>query len=139
MINNEKKKILLVDDDIDLLEQNKMILEGKGYEVVTAESSKEGWELFKSEKPDIAVLDLIMEEHDSGFILSYKIKKDDHGKTIPVFVLTSATYLTGFKFGASTEEEREWLRCDAILNKPIVVDDLISKIEHFHLNNSHKE
>jgi CheY-like chemotaxis protein len=131
-----QKTILLVDDDIDLLEQHKIILEGKGYRVVTAESSKDGWELFKSEKPDIAVIDLIMEEHDSGFILSYKMKKDEHGKKIPVFVLTSATYITGFKFGASTEEEKEWIKCDAILNKPIVVDDLISKIEHFHsLNN----
>lgn len=127
-----EKKILLVDDDIDLLDQNKLLLEAKGYKVVTAETSKEGWELFKSEKPDIAVLDLIMEEHDSGFILSYKIKKDEHGKTIPVFVLTSATYVTGFKFGASTAEEREWIKCDAILNKPIVVDDLINKIEMFY-------
>jgi CheY-like chemotaxis protein len=126
------KKILLVDDDIDLLEQNKIVLEGKGYEVITAESSKEGWELFKSAKPDIAVVDLIMEEHDSGFILSYKIKKDEHGKNIPVFVLTSATYITGFKFGASTEEEKEWIKCDAILNKPIVVEDLLSKIDQFY-------
>jgi CheY-like chemotaxis protein len=126
------KKILLVDDDLDLLEQNKIVLEGKGYDVITAESSKEGWELFKSAKPDIAVVDLIMEEHDSGFILSYKIKKDEHGKNIPVFVLTSATYITGFKFGASTEEEKEWIKCDAILNKPIVVEDLLSKIDQFY-------
>lgn len=128
----DKKKILLVDDDIDLLEQHKFVLEGKGFEVITAESSKQGWELFKSEKPDIAVLDLIMEEHDSGFILSYKIKKDEYGKNIPVFVLTSATYITGFKFGASTEEEKEWIKCDAVLNKPIVVDDLLKKISAFY-------
>lgn len=128
----DKKKILLVDDDIDLLEQNKYVLEEKGFEVITAESSKQGWELFKSEKPDIAVLDLIMEEHDSGFILSYKIKKDEYGKNIPVFVLTSATYITGFKFGASTEEEKEWIKCDAVLNKPIVVDDLLKKISAFY-------
>jgi len=132
MSSTEKKKILFVDDDIDLLEQHRIVLESKGYNVVTAESSKEGWELFKAEKPDIAVLDLIMEEHDSGFILSYKIKKDEHGKNIPVFVLTSATYVTGFKFGASTAEEREWIKCDAILNKPIVVEDLLQKIENFY-------
>jgi CheY-like chemotaxis protein len=132
MLSNEQKKILLVDDDIDLLEQHKLVLEAHGYKVVIAESSKEGWEVFKAEKPDIAVLDLIMEEHDSGFILSYKIKRDEHGKHIPVFVLTSATYITGFKFGASTEEERDWIKCDAILNKPIVAEDLIQKIEHFY-------
>ena len=125
------KKILLVDDDLDLLEQNKMLLESKGFRVVTAEGSKKGWEVFKQELPDAAILDLIMEEHDSGFILSYKIKKDDHGKNIPVFILTSATYVTGFKFGASTEEEKEWIKCDGILNKPIMIDDLVNKLEVF--------
>ena len=125
------KKILLVDDDLDLLEQNKMLLESKGFKVVTAEGSKKGWEVFKQEMPDAAIVDLIMEEHDSGFILSYKIKKDEHGKNIPVFILTSATYVTGFKFGASTEEEKEWIKCDGILNKPIMIDDLVNKLEVF--------
>jgi DNA-binding response OmpR family regulator len=125
------KKILLVDDDLDLLEQNKILLESKGFRVVTAEGSKKGWEVFKQELPDAAILDLIMEEHDSGFILSYKIKKDEHGKNIPVFILTSATYITGFKFGASTEEEKEWIKCDGILNKPIMIDDLVNKLEVF--------
>jgi DNA-binding response OmpR family regulator len=125
------KKILLVDDDLDLLEQNKILLESKGFKVVTAEGSKKGWEVFKQELPDAAIVDLIMEEHDSGFILSYKIKKDEHGKNIPVFILTSATYITGFKFGASTEEEKEWIKCDGILNKPIIIDDLVNKLEVF--------
>ena len=128
------KKILLVDDDLDLLEQNKILLESKGFKVVTAEGSKKGWEVFKQELPDAAIVDLIMEEHDSGFILSYKIKKDEHGKNIPVFILTSATYITGFKFGASTEEEKEWIKCDGILNKPIMIDDLVNKLEIFFSN-----
>ncbi len=127
-----KKKILLVDDDIDLLEQNKLQLEAKGYEVVIAPNADKGWQLFQAEKPDAAVVDLIMEEHDSGFILSYKMKKDNLGKNIPVYILTSATYLTGYKFGASTEEEKEWIRCDEMLTKPVVIDDLIQKIENYY-------
>ena len=128
------KKILLVDDDLDLLEQNKILLESKGFNVITAEGSKKGWEVFKQELPDAAIIDLIMEEHDSGFILCYKIKKDEHGKNIPVFILTSATYVTGFKFGASTEEEKEWIKCDGILNKPIMIDDLVNKLDGFFDN-----
>ena len=127
-----KKKILLVDDDLDLLEQNKILFESRGYIVFTADNSKKGWEVFKSEKPYAAVIDLIMEEHDAGFILSYKIKKDSYGKTIPVFVLTSATYVTGFKFSASTAEEKEWIRCDEIVNKPVVIDELVQKIEGYY-------
>ena len=126
-----KKKILLVDDDLDLLEQNKMLIESKGYEVITANSGKEGFEVFKKAKPDDCVVDLIMEEHDSGFILCYRIKRDDYGKTIPVFILTSATYDTGFKFGASTSEEKEWIKADALLNKPVIIDEFVQKLEAF--------
>jgi DNA-binding response OmpR family regulator len=125
------KKILLVDDDLDLLEQNQMLLQSRGFNVITAEGSKKGWEVFKQERPDAAIIDLIMEEHDSGFILAHKIKKDEHGKKIPVFILTSATYITGFKFGASTDEEKEWIKCDGILNKPIIIDDLVNKLDVF--------
>ena len=57
MQSDVKKKILLVDDDIDLLEQNKILLESKGYQVITADNSKQGWELFESQKPDAAILD----------------------------------------------------------------------------------
>lgn len=127
----EKKKILYVDDDPDQVEQNKLLLESKGYFVLTAFSGKEGWEVYKQNKPDAVVIDLIMEEHDSGFILSYKIKKEAHGKRIPVFIVTSAAYLTGFKFGTSTDEEREWIKCDAILNKPVVPDELLQKLDEF--------
>jgi two-component system alkaline phosphatase synthesis response regulator PhoP len=124
-----KKKVLLVDDDIDLIEQNKMLLESKGYDVVTAENVKDAWDTFQREKPDAAVLDLIMEEHDSGFVLAHKIKRDAYGKTIPVFLLTSATYVTGMKFGVSSSEEQEWINCDAWFNKPINIDELSNKLE----------
>ena len=125
------KKILLVDDDLDLLEQNKLLIESKGYEVITANSGKEGFEVFKKTKPDACVVDLIMEEHDSGFILCYRIKNDEHGKSIPVFILTSATYDTGFKFGASTSEEKEWIKADALLNKPVIIDEFVQKLEAY--------
>ncbi|HEX2865529.1 MAG TPA: response regulator [Ignavibacteriales bacterium] len=130
-VHEKVKKILLVDDDIDLLEQNKILLESKGYEIVTAESVDEGFSQFRKEKPDAAIVDLIMEEHDSGFILCHKIKRDPYGKGIPVFLLTSATYLTGYKFGSSTAEEKEWIKCDAVLNKPIMFEELLKKLEHF--------
>lgn len=126
------KKILLVDDDLDLLEQNKLLIESKGYEVITATSGKEGFEVFKKTKPDACVVDLIMEEHDSGFILCYRIKNDEHGKKIPVFILTSATYDTGFKFGASTSEEREWIKADALIHKPVIIEEFVEKLEAFY-------
>ncbi len=132
MSETKTKKILLVDDDLDLLEQHKVLFESNGYKVVTSDNSNDGWELFKKEKPDAAVIDLIMEQHDSGFILCYKIKKDEHGKNIPVFMLTSAAYDTGFKFSSATDEEKEWIKVDEIIHKPVVIDDLIEKIENYY-------
>lgn len=128
----KNKKVLLVDDDLDLLEQHKLLFESRGYTVVTADNSKDGFEIFRKEKPDAAVIDLIMEQHDSGFILCYRIKKDDHGKSIPVFMLTSAAYDTGFKFSSATDEEKEWIKVDEIIHKPVVIDDLIEKIENYY-------
>lgn len=130
-INEKYKKLLLVDDDIDLLEQNKILLESKGFEVLTAETGEEGFNVFLAEKPNACIVDLIMEQHDSGFILCHRIKRTEYGKTIPVFMLTSATYETGFKFSSSTAEEKEWIKCDGLLNKPVVVEELISKLENF--------
>ena len=138
MSETKQKKVLLVDDDIDLIEQNRMLLESKGYLVVTSENVKDAWDTFKKEKPDAAILDLIMEEHDSGFVLAHKIKRDEYGKTIPVFLLTSATYVTGMKFGVSTGEEKEWINCDAWFNKPINIDDLSNKLEECFDQREHK-
>ncbi|MGB9695727.1 MAG: response regulator [Ignavibacteria bacterium] len=127
-MEERKKKILLVDDDTDLLEQNKLLLESQGYEVVTADNMKSAMEVFRREKPDAAILDLIMEEHDSGFVLAHKIKKDSNG-SIPVYLLTSATYITGMKFGTSTPEEQDWIDADGWLDKPVRIEELVNKLE----------
>lgn len=131
IIQERVKKILLVDDDIDLLEQNKLLFESKGFTVITAESGEEGWNKFGEENPDAVIVDLIMEQHDSGFVLCHKIKRTTKGEETPVFILTSAAYDTGFKFSASTSEEKEWLKCDGIIDKPVVVSELIEKLENF--------
>ncbi len=130
---NKIKRILLVDDDTDLLEQHKMLMEMKGVEVITAETAKEGFEKFEESKPDAVIVDLIMEHNDSGFILCHKIKNTLLGKRIPVYILTSSAYETGYKFSVTTEEEREWIKSDGILYKPIVVEEVIKKLNSFYL------
>lgn len=131
-LSEKVKNILLVDDDIDLLEQNKLLLEAHNVKVYTAENTKDGIDKFIEINPDAAIVDLIMEEHDSGFVLCNKIKKTEHGKKVPVFILTSATYETGFKFSAVTKEEKKWIKCDGLINKPVVIEELISKINKYY-------
>ena len=76
---DEKKTVLLVDDDVDYLFQMKLQFETAGYTVVTAESSKWAEKELEQFKPDIAIIDLMMEDTDSGFTLAHKIKKLDAG------------------------------------------------------------
>ena len=68
-------KILLTDDDIDFLEMHSVVLQNKGYEVITAQSSKECLEKLENIKPDAVVLDVMMEKFDSGFTTSKQIKE----------------------------------------------------------------
>ena len=70
-----KKKILAVDDDFDLLEQMTAVLTAAGYEVTAAEGRTAAEDAILRMKPDLAILDLMMEEKDSGFVLSHQLKK----------------------------------------------------------------
>jgi DNA-binding NtrC family response regulator len=124
---NKKKSILAVDDDSDILLQTKVNLEAAGYEVSTAESAKEAEALLQSYKPDLAVLDLMMETQDSGFILSYKIKKID--PSIPVIIVTAVTSQTGIAFDLTGSGESSWIMADAIIEKPIRYEQLLSEVK----------
>ena len=69
-----KARILVVDDDPDFVEMHKALLENEGYEVFTASSGREGLDRVRTELPDLIILDLMMESHDSGFSFAREIK-----------------------------------------------------------------
>ena len=121
-----RKKILIVDDDVDVITLMKMHVESFGFDVITAESQKEGEEIIETEKPDLAILDLMMENRDSGFILSYKLKKKY--PDVPVIIATGVTAETGLIFGLDTQEEKNWIKADQYLEKSIRPDQLHREI-----------
>ncbi len=82
-----KHVILCVDDDIDMLDALKILIESNGYSVISASTAEEGLKKFKSEKPDMVIVDLMMEEVDSGTGLAKELKFA--GCTVPVFLLSS--------------------------------------------------
>jgi CheY-like chemotaxis protein len=120
------KKILMVDDDIDLIHVIKPVLEKEGYEVTAAYNSNEGWEKFQSFQPDVVLMDLAMEHFDSGFVLCHKIKNTDAGKHTPIIMMTAAGHETGIRFSTQTKEERRWIHADDYLDKPIRPKDLLA-------------
>ncbi len=126
-MSNENKTILVVDDDEDFLFQQKVQLEAAGYKVITAGGSKEARNLLRGNKPDIAVIDLMMEEMDAGFTLCREIKRTY--PECPVVICTGVTNETGMEFDAATDEERAWVKADALLDKPVRFEQLRREIE----------
>ena len=121
------KTILVVDDDIDYLYQEKVQLEAAGYRVVEAQSGNDAEKLLEKIHPDLAVLDLMMEEEDRGFLLCYSIKK--RYPDVPVILVTGVASETGIAFDAATTEERRWIKADAVLAKPIRFEQLVREIK----------
>jgi CheY-like chemotaxis protein len=84
-----KKKILLVDDDVDIISVVETILENEGYNVITACNKKEGLAKAKSEQPDLAIVDVMMTTYYEGFELAETLKNDSELKRMPVLLQTS--------------------------------------------------
>jgi CheY-like chemotaxis protein len=121
------KKVLLVDDDDDFLMQHKLLLEAEGYAVAPAGGRRQAEALFAAERPDIAVIDVMMEEADGGFILAHHIKQ--HNPNCPVIMVTSVSYETGIEFTVAPKEVNSWIKADAILAKPVSAEQLIGEIK----------
>jgi len=126
-MNSRKYKILVVDDDPDYLFQTVAVLEKAGYEVISADNQKEAEEILSSFKPDIAVLDLMMEQPDTGFILCYKLKRKY--PDVPVIIATAVSKETGLSFGLNTQQERRWIKADLYLEKGLKTEQLNKEIK----------
>jgi CheY-like chemotaxis protein len=74
----------------------------------------------------LAIVDLMMEEKDSGFVLSYQIKKLYPGT--PVILLTAVTGATGLSFASQSEEAQSWTKVDRMLDKPIRSEQLKAEV-----------
>jgi CheY-like chemotaxis protein/anti-sigma regulatory factor (Ser/Thr protein kinase) len=124
----ESTKVLVVDDDPDFLEQERIMLEGMGFVVVTAERSDEALEVSDREIPDAFVLDLMMERADSGARLSRQLRRDPRFRRAPIIILTSVVDETGFEFSRNPKEVLEWMKADAWFDKPAPIAELANTL-----------
>lgn len=127
-MNKKEVHILLVDDDADCLFQVGLLLSNRGFQVTSLESQKEAEIWIDSNKPDLAVFDLMMEREDSGFILSRYIKRKY--PDVPVVILTAVTPETGITFDLQSEESRRWIKADLYLEKGVNREILSNQIAH---------
>ncbi|MFP4379960.1 MAG: response regulator [Candidatus Sumerlaeia bacterium] len=118
----KSRTILIVDDDEDFRLQLKLQLEADGHSVFEAENPAEAEEALKDRKADLAIVDLMMDEMDAGFTLCYHLKKNY--PDMPVIMATAVASEAGLGFDTATDEERSWVKADALLNKPIRPEQL---------------
>ena len=118
-------KILLVDDDDDFVQINKALLEKEGHQVVFAYNPKEGMENLKKYKPDLLVLDVMMEEPDDGFAMAQKIRLEKI--KIPIIMLTSVSKITGLKYG----KDKEMVPVDEFLEKPVAAETFLKTVKKY--------
>ncbi|MCP4608300.1 MAG: response regulator [Planctomycetes bacterium] len=121
-------KIIIVDDDPDYCNVVKTILESEQYTVVTAGDKTEGMEKIRAEKPNLAILDVMMNAWQDGFEMSRQLKKDPQFKNMPVLMLTAVENKTGIDF-KSTAGDPVWLPVDVFLCKPVEPDVLLSEVK----------
>jgi len=122
-----KEKILLVDDDPDILDALTMILESKGYQVVTARDGVEGLANLKAENPDLLILDLLMPKMD-GFAVCKELQDPRWSKfkNVPIIILTSVREeASRRRYELETGLE---LNVDDYVEKPVSPDVLLARV-----------
>jgi CheY-like chemotaxis protein len=124
----DKRKIMVVDDDIDLCDSLRVVLEHAGYDTVTAGSRSEGMEKIRMERPDLIILDVMMETWQDGFEMSRDLKSDPQLRATPILMLTSIEETTGIEVKSSAGDP-VWLPVDAFLDKPVSPAALLAEVK----------
>ena len=122
------EKILIIDDDPDIVEGMRVVLESKNYQIDSAKNGQEGLEKVKLNKPDLIILDIMMETADRGFEVARDLKKDANYKNIPILMLTAIKDRMGLDFKNEAGDE-DWLPVDDYVDKPLKPEELILKVE----------
>jgi len=132
-VSKSKAKILVIDDDLDFQKVISLMLKSESYNVVTAKNPQEAkGKLFK-EKPDLILLDIMMDSLFDGYSLCHDIKTSkeyQEFREIPIIFVSAVKEKTGSRFTFKTSEEG-LVGSDDYIDKPVQPDDLIARIEKF--------
>lgn len=116
-------KILIVDDDPDVVEAGRVVLERQGYEVAGASSYQSGLDAVEDFQPDLLILDVMMEEPDDGLRFARQVRRQ--GSTLPILMLTSVNVAMGLHL----DKDEEFVPVDEFQEKPIDPVTLLQKVK----------
>lgn len=129
--SNSRAKILVIDDDPDYLKVVSLILKSGPYNVVTANNPQEGRKKLFTEKPDLILLDIMMDSLFDGFSLCHDIKTSqeyEKFRDVPIIFVSAVKEKTGSRFAFDTSEQG-LQGPDDYIDKPVQHDDLFARIE----------
>lgn len=115
-------KILIVDDDPDMVEASRFVLEKEGFVVESAANIEGGLKALKESAPDLLILDVMMEEPDDGLIMARQVRRE--GFTLPILMLTSVNRAMGLQIG----KDEEMVPVDEFQEKPVDPTTLLAKV-----------
>jgi len=113
--------IAIIDDDPDIVDASSLVLKSKGFDVVTATNPQDAYRIVKEKKPNLIILDVMMDEPDDGFYLAQKFRRE--GITTPILMYTSVSKAIGLDFG-----KNEMVPVDDFVEKPISPEELVAKV-----------
>jgi len=120
-------KILVVDDDPDFVSATKIILEKNNYVVISAPSGDTGYRRAREDKPDLVILDVIMDTVLDGLSVSQRMHDDPDLREVPIIMVTSIAN-TDYAELFPTDE---FIHINAFLSKPISADELIRQVNKY--------
>jgi two-component system alkaline phosphatase synthesis response regulator PhoP len=124
-------KVLVIDDDPDIVLAIQMALEGQGHVVTSAPNGTAGLEMLRTDRPELIILDVMMDTQTEGFQLALKLHSPDPAaeyaefNDIPILMLTAIHSTTPLRF----EPDIDYLPVELFVDKPIDPDDLVRKVD----------
>ena len=123
---SERKKIIVIDDDVDILEAARLTLENAGHDVVTATGGAEGVAAIRAGGIDLIILDVMMARDTEGFQIAQDLKASPELKDIPILMMTSVSAKSGFQFDPKTDGD--YLPVEDYVDKPVDPADLVARV-----------
>jgi len=120
------RRALVVDVDEDALAVRAAELRGLGLAVTTATTTSGALAALDAQPIELAVVELVLEEADGGFTLSYLMKKRRPG--LPILITSRVTFESGLDFDTYTAEERRWIKADGWLERPYRLEQLAREV-----------
>ena len=120
-----RPRVLLIDDDADFVAMNEAVLEANGYDVEVAYNGEEGLGKALTGKPDLIILDVMMDTPSEGFDLARSLREHQATRDTPLVMVTSVNDTVPFKF----EPDGRWLPVDELIEKPVAPERLLEAVE----------